>query len=57
MSAAETLDVCVDADSMQHREKKQSKIEQSGLSAEELQRQQEELFRSSTEKYNAAPTE
>ena len=39
----------------QSREKKQSKMEQSGLSEEELLRQQQELFRSATEKYNAAP--
>jgi hypothetical protein len=38
----------------QSREKKQSKMEQSGLSEEELLRQQQELFRSATEKYNAA---
>ncbi|WPG99764.1 Hypothetical protein R9X50_00258300 [Acrodontium crateriforme] len=34
------------------REKKQSKIEQSGLSNEELIRAQEELFKSAGEKYN-----
>lgn len=39
----------------QSREKKQSKMEQSGLSEEELLRQQQELFRSATEKYHAAP--
>lgn len=39
----------------QSREKKQSKMEQSGLSEEELLRQQQELFRSATEKYNAGP--
>ena len=37
----------------QTREKKQSKIEQSGMSAEELARMQDELFRSAGEKYNA----
>ncbi|KZF21250.1 putative CBF/NF-Y family transcription factor [Xylona heveae TC161] len=37
------------------REKKQSKMEQSGLSEEELLRQQQELFRSATDKYNAGP--
>ncbi|KAF2396197.1 putative CBF/NF-Y family transcription factor [Trichodelitschia bisporula] len=37
------------------REKKQSKIEKSGLTEEELIRQQEELFRSATNKFNAAP--
>lgn len=39
----------------QSREKKQSKMEKSGLSEEELLRQQQELFRSATEKYNAGP--
>ena len=37
-----------------HREKKQSKIEQSGMTEEELIAQQQELFRSATSKYNAA---
>ncbi|RHZ45232.1 uncharacterized protein CDV56_104078 [Aspergillus thermomutatus] len=40
---------------LKSREKKQSKMEQSGLTEEELLRQQQELFRSATEKYNAAP--
>ncbi|KAJ5885370.1 hypothetical protein N7495_009880 [Penicillium taxi] len=40
---------------LKSREKKQSKMEQSGLSEAELMRQQEELFRSATEKYNAVP--
>ncbi|KAJ5377976.1 negative cofactor 2 complex subunit beta [Penicillium cataractarum] len=40
---------------LKSREKKQSKMEQSGLSEEELLRQQQELFRSATEKYNAGP--
>ncbi|KAF2766375.1 histone-fold-containing protein [Teratosphaeria nubilosa] len=39
--------------SQQTRERKQTKIEQSGLSNEELIRQQEELFKSAGEKYNA----
>ena len=39
---------------LQSREKKQSKMEQSGLSEEELLRQQQELFRSATEKYHSA---
>ncbi|KAI4836010.1 histone-fold-containing protein [Aureobasidium sp. EXF-8845] len=39
------------------REKKQSKIEQSGMTEEELLRQQEELFRSANEKFNAGPAE
>ena len=38
---------------VQTREKKQSKIEQSGLTNEELIRAQEELFKSAGEKYNA----
>ena len=37
----------------QTREKKTNKMEQSGLSEEELLRQQQELFRSAGEKYNA----
>ncbi|MCJ1334911.1 hypothetical protein MMC09_000177 [Bachmanniomyces sp. S44760] len=37
------------------REKKTSKMEQSGLSEEELLRQQQELFRSATDKYNQGP--
>lgn len=41
----------------QSREKKQSKMEQSGMSEEELLRQQEALFRSATEKFNSGPTE
>lgn len=39
----------------QGREKKQNKIEQSGLTEEELIAQQQELFRSATNKYQ--PTE
>ena len=39
---------------MQTREKKQSKIEQSGMTNDELIRAQEELFRSAGEKYNTA---
>jgi len=42
---------------VQNREKKQSKIEQSGLTEEELIRQQQELFRSATDKFNAGPSE
>lgn len=41
----------------QTREKKQSKMEQSGLSEEELLRQQQELFRSATDKFNSTPHE
>ncbi|MCJ1254876.1 hypothetical protein MMC24_002692 [Lignoscripta atroalba] len=37
------------------REKKTSKMEQSGLSEEELLKQQQELFRSATDKYNQGP--
>jgi histone H3/H4 len=43
------------ANALQSREKKQSKIEQSGLSEEELVRQQQELFRQATDKFNAGP--
>jgi len=39
----------------QNREKKQTKIEQSGMTEEELIAQQQELFRSATDKFNAAP--
>jgi hypothetical protein len=42
---------------LQTREKKQSKMEQSGLSEEELLRQQQELFRSATDKFNSGPME
>ena len=38
----------------QNREKKQSKIEQSGMTEEELINQQQELFRSATDKFNSA---
>lgn len=38
---------------VQVREKKQNKIDQSGMTNEELIRAQEELFRSAGEKYNA----
>jgi hypothetical protein len=39
----------------QNREKKQTKIEQSGMTEEELIKAQEELFRSANDKFNAAP--
>ncbi|KAF2453359.1 histone-fold-containing protein [Lineolata rhizophorae] len=39
------------------REKKQNKMDQSGLTEEELLRQQQELFRSATDKFNSAPHE
>lgn len=51
--------VCVCADKLvfeQTREKKQSKIEQSGMTNDELIRAQEELFRSAGEKYNTVPS-
>lgn len=38
-------------------EKKLSKAEQSGLTEEELMQQQQELFRSATDKFNAGPQE
>jgi len=40
----------------QNREKKQTKIEQSGKTEEELIREQENLFRSATDKFNSAPS-
>jgi hypothetical protein len=43
-------------DTPQNREKKQTKIEQSGMTEEELIRAQEELFRSATDKFNSAPS-
>ena len=39
----------------QNREKKQTKIEQSGMTEEELMRAQEELFRSAANKFNSEP--
>ncbi|KAI9841095.1 MAG: hypothetical protein M1837_000999 [Sclerophora amabilis] len=39
------------------REKKQSKLEQSGLSQDELLRQQEELFGAARSKYNQGPSD
>lgn len=44
--------VCV-----QTREKKTSKMEQSGLTEAELLQQQQELFRSATDKYHSGPTD
>ena len=41
----------------QSREKKQSKMEQSGLTEEELLRQQEELFGKARDKYNQTTTQ
>ncbi|KAJ4317150.1 negative cofactor 2 transcription regulator complex subunit ncb2 [Neodidymelliopsis sp. IMI 364377] len=50
------LDVAQDyKKQQQNREKKQTKIEQSGMTEEELIRAQEELFRSATDKFNSAP--
>lgn len=46
---------CV-ADMSQNREKKQTKIEQSGMTEEELIRAQEELFRNATNKFHSEPT-
>lgn len=43
------------SDMHQNREKKQTKIEQSGMTEEELIKAQEELFRSATNKFNADP--
>ena len=42
---------------IQTREKKTSKMDQSGLTQEELLQQQQELFRSATDKYNQGPGE
>ncbi|KAJ9645898.1 negative cofactor 2 transcription regulator complex subunit ncb2 [Coniosporium tulheliwenetii] len=44
-------------DTQAKRERKQTKIEQSGMTEEELVRMQQELFRSATEKFNAGPQE
>ncbi len=41
----------------QNRVKKQSTLEQSGLSEEELLRQQQELFKSATDKFNSGPAD
>ncbi|KAL9055100.1 MAG: hypothetical protein Q9162_003770 [Coniocarpon cinnabarinum] len=38
------------------RERKQNKMERSGLTEEELIRQQEELFRNANAKYNEGPS-
>jgi hypothetical protein len=38
---------------LQTREKKASKLEQSGMTEEELIKYQQELFRSATDKFNA----
>jgi histone H3/H4 len=46
----------IDTNTSQNREKKQTKIEQSGMTEEELIRAQEELFRSATDKFNSAPS-
>lgn len=40
----------------QNREKKQTKIEQSGMTEEELIRAQEELFRNATNKFHSEPS-
>jgi len=44
-------------DQQKTREKKQNKMEMSGMSTEELLRMQEEMFASAKEKYNAGPEE
>lgn len=41
----------------QTREKKTNKLDKSGLSHEALLQQQQELFRSATDKYNQVPVE
>ncbi|MCJ1281378.1 hypothetical protein MMC26_000697 [Xylographa opegraphella] len=43
------------ADGLQTREKKTNKLQDSGLTDEQLLQQQQELFRSATEKYNSGP--
>ncbi|KAI9792377.1 MAG: hypothetical protein M1835_007882 [Candelina submexicana] len=49
----EVMHVATDhKEQLKTREKKQSKMEQSGLSEEELLRQQQELFQSANAKYN-----
>ncbi|KAI9760156.1 MAG: hypothetical protein M4579_001876 [Chaenotheca gracillima] len=54
----EVLDVASEHKEQQKtREKKQSKLEQSGLSQDELLRQQEELFGAARSKYNQGPAE
>ena len=40
----------------QTREKRTTKLDQSGLSQEELLAQQQELFKSATDKYNQGPS-
>lgn len=42
---------------LQSREKKTSKMDQSGLSQEELEAKQRELFQMATDKYNQGPAE
>ena len=46
-----------EADELQSREKKTSKMDQSGLSQEELEAKQRELFQLATDKYNQGPAE
>jgi len=45
------------ANAGQNREKKQTKIEQSGMTEEQLIAAQEELFKNATSKFNAPPTQ
>ena len=46
-----------EANEIQSREKKTSKMDQSGLSQEELEAKQRELFQMATDKYNQGPAE
>ncbi|KAF1978348.1 histone-fold-containing protein [Bimuria novae-zelandiae CBS 107.79] len=51
------LEVAADyKETQKNREKKQTKIEQSGMTEEELIRAQEELFRNATNKFHSEPT-
>ena len=45
------------ANEIQSREKKTSKMDQSGLSQEELEAKQRELFQMATDKYNQGPAD
>jgi hypothetical protein len=51
----QSVQACAHTNAHQNREKKQTKIEQSGMTEEELIRAQEELFKSATNKFNAGP--
>ena len=41
----------------QHRERRTKQFDNTGLTQEELLAQQQELFRSATDKYNSGPAE